>query len=117
MPLAAPIACKKGLCPGKIINNICNRCGHNYKRIYNANRPGPIRGSSTERGYGAGWRRLRALVLAREPLCRECLKYNIIRPATEVHHILKKNTGGSNKFDNLEPLCKSCHSKKTRQGL
>ncbi len=66
------------------------------------------RGSSAERGYGAAWRRLRGLILAREPLCRSCG-----RPAQEVDHIVPRALGGSDRRENLQALCSSCHSAKT----
>jgi len=32
-----------------------------------------VRGTSTKRGYGGNWRKIRAAVLIEEPVCRECL--------------------------------------------
>jgi hypothetical protein len=46
------------------------------------------RGTSTERGYDVVWRRIRAMVLADEPLCRECLKKGLVEAAREVDHII-----------------------------
>ena len=34
-------------------------------------------------------------------------------PATEVDHIIPLRHGGGNKLENLQSLCKSCHSSKT----
>lgn len=66
------------------------------------------RGSASSRGYGANWRRLRLLVLNREPLCRRCE-----RPATDVDHILPRSSGGTDDPSNLQALCHACHSSKT----
>jgi 5-methylcytosine-specific restriction protein A len=33
--------------------------------------------------------------------------------ATEVDHIKPKAEGGGESFENLQPLCKPCHSRKT----
>ncbi len=69
------------------------------------------RGTSTERGYGSNWRKVRKMVLAEEPLCRECGRQGRVTAANEVDHI------DGNAFNiervNLQPLCKPCHSKKT----
>lgn len=57
------------------------------------------------------WRRMRAAVLQREPLCRECRKHGETTPATDVDHI-DGNTF-NNAMSNLQPLCKPCHTRKT----
>ncbi|EKZ1926205.1 TPA: HNH endonuclease signature motif containing protein [Stenotrophomonas maltophilia] len=57
------------------------------------------------------WRRLRAVVLAREPLCRCCAGQGRVRPATEVDHI--DGDDSNNADSNLQPLCRTCHSTKT----
>lgn len=59
----------------------------------------------------AHWLRLRALVLADEPLCRSCAARGLVVPALDVDHI--DNDGDNNSRDNLQPLCRSCHSHKT----
>lgn len=59
------------------------------------------------------WRRLRLIYLRANPLCVECEKHKELVPATEVHHIIDVVRGGSDAEENLEALCKSCHSRKT----
>jgi len=68
------------------------------------------RGSSNSRGYGARWRRLRKLILNRDPLCKadDCNK-----PSTDVDHIVPKRDGGRDDPANLQGLCHECHSRKT----
>jgi hypothetical protein len=56
----------------------------------------------------ARWKRLRAYVLAREPLCRHCGDV-----ATDVDHI--SGDPSDNRTSALQPLCHSCHSIKTGQ--
>ena len=73
------------------------------------------RGSSTQQGYGARWRRLRAQVLREEPLCRACLGVGRVAPATEVDHIVPRSKGGPDDRANLQSLCKSHHSEKTKR--
>jgi 5-methylcytosine-specific restriction protein A len=64
--------------------------------------------------YGPAWRALRLVVLAEEPLCRECMKKGVLTLATEVDHIIPiVDGGGVLDRSNLQPLCKPCHSRKT----
>ncbi len=67
------------------------------------------RESAARRGYDRTWQRLRLLVLRGEPLCRQCGK-----AASQVDHITPIRKGGA-RLDpvNLQPLCHSCHSRKT----
>lgn len=58
---------------------------------------------------------LRAMHVAREPLCRECRAQGVDRPGVEVDHI-KPHRGDMTLFldpDNLQTLCKMHHSMKT----
>lgn len=59
----------------------------------------------------AAWRKLRAAVLAIEPLCRECAKHRRVRAANHVDHI--NGDASNNDMPNLQPLCAPCHSRKT----
>ena len=63
------------------------------------------RGTSTERGYGAAWRRIRAQVLSEEPLCRACAFEGFVTPAEEVDHARPKALGGTDDRANLQALC------------
>lgn len=71
------------------------------------------RGSAASRGYDRHWRKLRRLVLLREPLCRSCATKGIDRAAEHVDHIVPLDRGGTNADDNLQPLCQACHNAKT----
>lgn len=59
----------------------------------------------------ARWRRLRLMILTREPLCRGCKNM----AANEVDHIISRELRADLAWDesNLQPLCKACHSRKT----
>jgi len=59
----------------------------------------------------AAWQRLRASVLAGEPLCRACAQRGYVEPATDVDHI--SGDPSDNSMENLASLCHSCHSIKT----
>lgn len=69
------------------------------------------RPSACKQGYDRRWQRLRLMILAKEPLCRLCGN----RFATQVDHVVPRSKGGDDSEDNLQALCASCHSKKTRR--
>lgn len=72
--------------------------------------------SSTKRGYGGRWRKLRDQVMRRDKwLCQECLRQGRATPAHAVDHIVNKAEGGSDSPDNLQALCRTCHQAKTQQ--
>ena len=75
------------------------------KRLYAAQRPDYARWYTKPR-----WRKLRASVLSSEPFCKKCRA-----KSTEVDHIIphKGNYGLFYSRNNLQALCKSCHSRKT----
>ncbi|MFW6070450.1 MAG: HNH endonuclease [bacterium] len=82
-----------------------------HRSVRTAGRPN--RGSSTQQGYGARWRKIRRRQLAREPLCRHCQKEGRVTEATEVDHIKPRSQGGTDADENLQSLCKAHHSRKT----
>lgn len=67
--------------------------------------------TTTQRGYGAAWRKIRKLTLAREPLCRFCYEKGLTVDADEVDHI--DGNSFNNDPDNLRPLCRPCHLLRT----
>lgn len=71
-------------------------------------------GSTTARGYGHAWARLRESILRRDNgLCQECLRNGRVALATHVDHIIPKSRGGSDDPGNLQSLCVACHKSKT----
>lgn len=67
--------------------------------------------SAAARGYGSEWTKLRAIVLAEEPTCRNCQA----APSQHADHIVPKAKGGSDDRSNLQGLCALCHYRKTGQ--
>ena len=59
------------------------------------------------------WRKIRPVVLEGEPLCRLCAAAGYTVGATTVDHIVPLGSGGTDDWDNLQPLCRPCHDKKT----
>lgn len=81
----------------------CVRHATEWARNVDSRRP-----SARERGYGSDWRRRRAEVLRACPYCMQCGAL-----ATVVDHIIPLRAGGSSDASNLQPLCQTCHNKKT----
>jgi 5-methylcytosine-specific restriction protein A len=84
------------------------------KRALDRQRP-----SAAARGYGARWRRARAVYLARHPLCAACQAAGYIKPSTVVDHVVPHRGDPKLFWDeaNWAALCKPCHDAKTaREG-
>jgi 5-methylcytosine-specific restriction protein A len=65
------------------------------------------------------WRKTRAAFLAQYPLCVECENLGRDEPATVVDHLveIKEDPSLAHDFDNLRPLCTSCHNTKTGRNV
>ena len=78
-----------------------------------------VRENAAERGYDSKWRGARLRFLRENPLCTQCRKRGKFTPATVVDHIIP-HRGDRRLFwdkNNWQPLCKSCHDRKTGMGL
>lgn len=62
------------------------------------------------------WLEIRAIVLAEQPLCQDCLRQGMITPAKAVHHISERKSRPDLALDkaNLEPCCSACHNRKRK---
>ena len=112
MPKRPKRPCRYPGCP-----NLCE--SGTYCPEHSAESPDRLRGSATERGYDAKWRRARKRFLQRHPLCANCLSQGVLTPATVVDHIVP-HRGDHRLFwdeQNWQPLCKVCHDRKTGSGL
>jgi len=70
--------------------------------------------TTTERGYGYAWRKIRDSVMLRDQgLCQVCLSNGRTRLAAEVDHITRKADGGTDDVENLQAICRECHRLKT----
>src|ERR1039458_4842454 len=81
----------------------------NHKALHDAERKLLIRGGYSGKPYGAKWDKLSKKIRHNEPVCRICG----LRASKSVDHIFPKAQGGKDNIDNLQPLCKSCHTAKT----
>lgn len=117
MPQRAPSACRTPGCPGLVRGGVCSVCGpvQSGRSKWDAYHNSRNQESRHVRGYGNDWLRLRNAVLSNEPLCRECATYGRTTVATVVDHITPKVWGGTDDYENLQPLCNACHDTKTTQ--
>ena len=70
------------------------------------------RGTSTQRGYDAAWRRLRISILNRDAwMCQICGKH-LVGPDATVDHRLAKVNGGTDEPGNLVAMCRRHNSSK-----
>ena len=58
------------------------------------------------------YQRVRAMVLAEEPLCRPCTARGRVAASDEVDHIVALEDGGNDDRDNLQGICGDCHKVK-----
>ena len=107
--------CREWGCPNLVKSRIQKGyCDEHASKRSNWNKRLERTGSTTERGYGHAWRKLREIVLKRDNyLCVQCGKDGRLAEATDVDHILNKAKGGTDSIDNLQSLCDSCHKIKT----
>ena len=111
MPQKAKRPCRFKNCPA-LTDSPSGYCKEHEKLIEsNYNRFG--RTPEAKKRYGYKWRKIRAAFLAANPLCEMCKRQGKYTAANEVHHVKPLADGGTNDFENLMPLCKSCHSKIT----
>ena len=113
MPYAAPTPCRQPGCAAVLSTpGYCDTHRGNPHRDYGRAR----RSFDGEVGFysSARWRATREAVLRAHPLCVTCLRDELTRPAVVVDHIVPLKAGGA-RFDwtNLQPLCVSCHNRKS----
>jgi 5-methylcytosine-specific restriction protein A len=116
MPRKSPKPCRHPGCPALVYDGerFCEEHRKQRQKEHDARR-----GSAASRGYGHRWRKLRKMFLRSHPLCADPFGVHAERgelvAATEVDHIVSRARGGTDAWDNLQALCKPCHSRKTAQ--
>ena len=98
--------CKQPRCA-----TIHNEIGSSYCAMHKQEKPATwVEGKKTNSFYSSSaWRRTRLYKLGLNPICEQCKD----RPGTDVHHIipLKRDPMKAHELENLQALCKKCHSK------
>lgn len=107
--------CREFGCPNIVKSrNQQGYCDDHANKRSNWNKRQDRTGSTTERGYGHTWRKLRESILKRDNyLCVKCAAIGRTAAATDVDHITAKAHGGTDDPDNLQALCSPCHKEKT----
>jgi 5-methylcytosine-specific restriction endonuclease McrA len=116
VPTRALKSCARSGCGGLTAARFCERCikdGHARNSVPFAPSSGEKRLTTTQRGYGASWRKLRDYILSKEPCCRPCKQAGRTTLAAAVDHIIPKADGGADDESNLQPICAECHRMKT----
>jgi 5-methylcytosine-specific restriction protein A len=97
--------CFRPFDPGEMKRGRCIPCGKEYEREKSRRRRARL-GTTSARGYGGDYQRLRAIAIQRQPWCSQC-------GATQnltADHIVARADGGANVLSNLRVLCLSCNS-------
>ena len=105
MPWAPKKICAFGGCSALTHERYCEAHKTQTRKDYER-----TRASAPKRGYGHQWAKIRRMVLRRQPIC---ITPGCNSLATEVDHIKAKRQGGTDSMDNLQGLCKACHSRKS----
>lgn len=107
--------CREWQCPNLVKSrNQKGFCDEHASKRSGWNRRVDRTGSTTERGYGYQWQKLRKRILQRDHyLCVICKSKDRLAEATDVDHIKAKAFGGTDDESNLQSLCSACHKEKT----
>ena len=111
MPNAPLKPCAHRLCPTLIPRG--QRFCPTHSRTHYQQQDAERTNKAARRLYKtARWGKVRALVLARDPLCVLCRRAG----SREVDHAVPVSDGGAMwEMGNLQALCKPCHSRKTAE--
>jgi 5-methylcytosine-specific restriction protein A len=109
MPNKPKHACNKPGCSELVYGRFCEKHSKENYRRYNKYQ----RDTEAAKRYDFRWRSYRNAYIQQHPLCELCEQQGRLRPAEEVHHKLPLSDGGTHDWENLQALCKSCHSRIT----
>lgn len=112
MPRRAPRLCNNPGCGQFQVSGSSYCTEHTKKRRQEWQNAKP-RPSSTKRGYGREWRKIRERVLSEQPICIFCMDAGRLTAANVVDHI--DGNSRNNDRANLRSLCAPCHSRRTAQ--
>lgn len=118
MPLQPKRFCKFNGCNERVVVRQVY-CPYHRQRIDRSMREGSYQKTTNQLYNTPQWRKVRSSYLRQHPLCVQCKQNGYIVAATEVDHI-NPHKGNDLLFwdeSNFQPLCKPCHSAKTRKEM
>ena len=107
MPYSPKTPCRLSGCPKLTSREYCEK----HRKIANNHYNKYQRDPECNKRYNHYWRKIRKEFLNLHPICEMCKHNGKITPTQEIHHCVSLSSGGTHDFENLEALCKSCHSK------
>lgn len=107
MPRKPMHPCSVPGCPNLTYGRFCEKHTKEDNRNYETYQ----RDKDVKVKYGRNWKLIRDKYMETHPFCERCFKNGVLVKAEHVHHKVPLNDGGSNEVENLEALCKPCHSK------
>jgi 5-methylcytosine-specific restriction enzyme A len=111
MPYKPKRPCNHPGCPELTDNTYCKK--HKKAKESNYNKYG--RDPEAKKLYGYRWQKASKRFLAANPLCLECKKKGKLKASKVTDHIVP-HKGNKELFwdiNNWQPLCVSCHNRKT----
>lgn len=113
MPRRSNLLCRARQCGATHTNNN-GYCDEHQQQASNWSRRKDRKGSTTARGYGHSWTKMRKETLMEDNyLCRICKQLGRLTEASHVDHIKPKSQGGTDAPTNRQSLCTACHEHKT----
>lgn len=107
MPYKHKHPCGVPGCPNLTDGQYCEEHALEQRRKYDRYERDP----DVHKTYGRGWTRIRNRYMVEHPYCEQCYAEGRMVMATECHHIIPVNRGGTHDTANLKALCQSCHNK------
>lgn len=108
MPAAIPKPCARPGCPEIVTSRYCAaHQSEEYRRLDKR------KGDKRQRYSTTRWRRFRAHILRKRPICQECHR----AASNEVAHIIPWDDEPELAYDpdNVRALCKPCHSRESAE--
>jgi 5-methylcytosine-specific restriction protein A len=97
--------CMHAFPPAELTRGRCRSCLVVQQKVRDKRR-----GTTTERGYGNQWRKLRAKLLVAHPYCAWCGSTEKL----SIDHIVPRAAGGTDDPSNLRVLCFRCNTRRRR---